>query len=426
MPFSVHREKGERYYRYSYYFDNSNQRVRGSTRRSTKEAATKVAKQLFEEALLERDGLGPSKTQRDASKKELLLHLNDFLDAKEKEGKALKYVKGVKKQLTKLFQACAWTLPKDIRRDGFEAWRGKQSLHPKTINEYQWSLSSFVNWMLSAGRLSVNPLEHVAKVATKGAESRKRRAFTLDEVDRLRKISGRRAVVYVTAAFTGLRRGELQKLEWLDIDLAAVNPLIRARASTTKNGKEALLPLHPNVVQLLQSVRPTAVAKGDLVFKGLIPRMPRFHADMKAAGITPTDEQGRVADFHSLRNTFATILTLNGKPQREIMELMRHSDMRLTAKVYTDAGQLPLAQTVASLPGLPGLNSSGQNTWQEFVPGRQNMARGVQVNTAVDSAHNVDFEPIVSECRDVANCSNGARCRVRTCDPCRVKAMLYH
>ena len=426
MPFSVHREKGERYYRYSYYFDNSKQRVRGSTRRSTKEAATKYAKQLFEEALLERDGLGPSKTQRDASKKELLLHLNDFLDAKEKEGKAIKYVKGVKKQLTKLFQACAWTLPKDIRRDGFEAWRGKQSLHPKTINEYQWSLSSFVNWMLSAGRLSVNPLEHVAKVATKGAESRKRRAFTLDEVDRLRKVSGRRAVVYVTAAFTGLRRGELQKLEWRDIDLAAVNPLIRARPSTTKNGKEALLPLHANVVQLLQSVRPAAVAKGDLVFKGLIPRMPRFHADMKAAGITPTDEQGRVADFHSLRNTFATILTLNGKPQREIMELMRHSDMRLTAKVYTDAGQLPLAQTVASLPGLPGLNSSGQNAWQEFVPGRQNMARDVQMNTAVDSAHNVDFESIVSECRDVANCSNGARCRVRTCDPCRVKAMLYH
>lgn len=426
MPFSVHREKGERYYRYSYYFDSAKTRVRGSTRRTTKEAATKYAKQLFEEALLERDGLGPSKTERDASKKELFLHLNDFLDAKEKEGKAFKYVKGLKKQLTKLFQACAWTFPKDIRRAGFEAWRGKQSLHPKTLNEYQWSLSSFVNWLLGAGRLSVNPLAHVAKVATKGAESRKRRAFTLEEVERLRRVSGRRAVVYVTAAFTGLRRGELQKLEWRDIELAAVNPLIRARASTTKNGKEALLPLHENVVQLLQSFRPATVRREDRVFKGVIPRMPRFKADMKAAGIAPTDEQGRVADFHSLRNTFATILTLNGKPQREIMELMRHSDMRLTAKVYTDAGQLPLAQTVASLPGLPGLNSSGQNAWQDSVQKRQNVSRDVQVNTGVDSAHNVDFEPFVTECRDVANSADGARCRVRTCDPCRVKAMLYH
>ena len=415
MPFSVHREKGERYYRYSYYFDDSKQRVRGSTRRSTKEAATKYAKQLFDEALLERDGLGPSKTERDASKKELILHLNDFLDAKEKEVNASKYVKGLRKHLTTMFQACAWTFPKDIRRADFEEWRGKQTLHPKTVNEYQWSLSSFVNWLLGAGRLTVDPLAHVSKVATKGAESRQRRAFTMDEVERLRRVSGKRAVVYVTAAFTGLRRGELQKLEWRDIELAAVNPLIRARASTTKNGKEALLPLHPNVVQLLQSVRPATVARGDLVFKGLIPRMPRFYSDLKAAGITPADEQGRVADFHSLRSTFATILTLNGKPQREIMELMRHSDMRLTAKVYTDAGQLPLAQTVASLPGLPGLNSSGQNAWQDSVQKRQNVSRDVQVNSGLDSAHNVDFEPFVTECRDVANSADGARCRVSSC-----------
>ena len=99
--------------------------------------------------------------------------------------------------------------------------------------------------------------------------------------------------------------------------------------------------------------------------------------------------------------------------------------MRLAAKVYTDAGQLPLAETVASLPGLPGLKVPGQNTWHEFVPGRQNMARDVQVNAGGNDPHNVDFEPFVSECRDVANGSNGARCRVRTCDPCRVKAVLY-
>jgi len=425
MPFSVHRPRGERYFRFYYYFDDNKKRVRGSTRRTTKEAATKYAKQFFEEALLERDGLGPSKAERDASKKELVLHLNDFLDAKEKEGKALKYVKALKKQLTTLFQACAWTFPKDIRRDAFETWRGKQGLHPKTLNEYQWGLSSFVNWLLKAGRLSVNPLAHLGKMTTKGAESRKRRAFTLEEIESLRRVSGRRAVVYVTAAFTGLRRSELHQIEWRDIELAAANPLIRARASTTKNGKEALLPLHPNVVQMLQAIRPATVAKGDRVFKGLIPRMPRFHADLKEAGIAPEDEQGRKADFHSLRNTFATVLTLNGKPQREIMELMRHSDMRLTAKVYTDAGQLPLAQTVTSLPGLPGLKSPGQNTCLASVPGRQNMSRAVQVNASVDSVERVQDEPFVSECRDVAKETNGARCRVRTCDPCRVKAVLY-
>jgi hypothetical protein len=32
------------------------------------------------------------------------------------------------------------------------------------------------------------------------------------------------------------------------------------------------------------------------------------------------------------------------------MELKRHSDMRLTAKIYTDVNQLPTAEAIESLP----------------------------------------------------------------------------
>ena len=34
------------------------------------------------------------------------------------------------------------------------------------------------------------------------------------------------------------------------------------------------------------------------------------------------------------------------------MEIMRHSDMRLTSKTYTDAGLLPVADAVLELPSL--------------------------------------------------------------------------
>ena len=44
------------------------------------------------------------------------------------------------------------------------------------------------------------------------------------------------------------------------------------------------------------------------------------------------DGKGEHADFHSLRKTFGTMLTLAGELPRNVMELMRHSDMRLTAK----------------------------------------------------------------------------------------------
>ncbi len=75
-------------------------------------------------------------------------------------------------------------------------------------------------------------------------------------------------------------------------------------------------------------------------------RMDRFRKGLEAAGIPYVDDKGEFADFHALRNTLATMLTLAGVSQRVVMELMRHSDMRLTAKVYTDAGTLPTGDAV--------------------------------------------------------------------------------
>lgn len=54
--------------------------------------------------------------------------------------------------------------------------------------------------------------------------------------------------------------------------------------------------------------------------------------------------------FHSLRNTFATRLARQGVSQRLAQELMRHSDPRLTANIYTDAAHLPTFDAVEKMP----------------------------------------------------------------------------
>jgi integrase len=71
---------------------------------------------------------------------------------------------------------------------------------------------------------------------------------------------------------------------------------------------------------------------------------------LKRAGITYVDASGRFADFHALRKTFGANLLKSNVAPRVAMELMRHSDMRLTAKIYTDAMQLPTAAAIQSLP----------------------------------------------------------------------------
>jgi hypothetical protein len=127
-------------------------------------------------------------------------------------------------------------------------------------------------------------------------------------------------------------------------------PFLKARASTTKNHKEAVIGLHRDVVAELRLIRPGRPAPNQRVFEGLMPRMKRFRTDLKRANVAYINSKGQRADFHSLRYTLATNLALAGTPPRAAMEIMRHSDMRLTTKAYTDAGLLAVWDKVANLP----------------------------------------------------------------------------
>jgi integrase len=130
----------------------------------------------------------------------------------------------------------------------------------------------------------------------------------------------------------------------------AFGPLIRARAAITKNRKDACLPLAADVVAALQSIRPAGIPAFAYVFNGHVPRMKTFRRDLSRAGIVYQDAAGRRVDFHSLRMAFGTWLAVTGAHPRVAMELMRHSDLKLTMKIYTDVSQLPLTVGVNRLP----------------------------------------------------------------------------
>ncbi len=95
-----------------------------------------------------------------------------------------------------------------------------------------------------------------------------------------------------------------------------------------------------------------------------------FKKDLAAAGIPFMDALGRQADFHSLRHTFGTNLSRAGVLPRVAMELMRHSDLRLTMKGYTDATLLPAADGIDRLPSLIklGPHNLGANGHEESQP----------------------------------------------------------
>ncbi len=305
--------------------------------------------ELVKELELEAAGIIPPKPIREAAARQMSEHLNDYVADLRALGRSDSHINNIEFRVGRLIQECQWKRGVDVTADSFVTWRGKQNLAAKTINDYLGGAVSLLNWMKHNKRILDNALDSVKKVDTTGEETRIRRAFTDEEVKRLLDAAGKYRAVYLTAVDTGLRRSELAELLWSDLELSAAIPVVHVRASISKNGKATTIPLHPDVVVALQALR-NGSQNEDRVFER-VPRIERFKRDLKKAGIAYMDAAGRFADFHSLRKTFGTNLMKGKVAPRVAMELMRHSDMRLTAKIYTDAMQLPTAAAIQSLPG---------------------------------------------------------------------------
>jgi integrase len=361
-----------RSYRGRYRLEEGDKLTDIPLRTTDKRVARERLEQIVREKQLEAVGvLSPHRTALQTS---LEKHLSDYLADLQAIGRDYQYIFDLKNRVRRLIKECHWTLLKEVSSDSFLAWRARQTLAPKTLNEYLASARSLFNWMMKHGRIDRNPLAQVQKVQSNGKQLRPRRAFTREEFQRLLAVAGPRRALYLTAVFTGLRRGELAALEWDDVDLDAERPFLKARASTTKNRKEAVIGLHKDVVAELRLMQPRRAAPNRRVFEGLMPRIKRFKADLKRANVDYINARGQRADFHSLRYTLATNLALVGTSPRVAMEIMRHSDMRLTAKTYTDAGLLAVWDKVANLPSFTDPKDS-QIDSQDSQIDSQNLVR---------------------------------------------------
>ena len=317
---------------------------------SDKQAAQEKLRGIVKEMEQEQQGLTPPKTLRDAAQEPLLKHVQDFIGDLRAKGRNEQYIDELSNKLKLMADQCGWQLANDVTADTFVKWRSRQKKSAKTLNEYLAGVKALIQWMIKQGRITLNPLAVVQKGETRGKEVRKRRAYTDEEMQALLHAAGKHRVLYIMAALTGIRHGEFKKLCWGDVNLNSEKPSVMVRASVGKNKTQACLPLHRALLAELLRRRPENAAAGDLVFGKLVPRSDFFIKHLKAAGIVKKDSLGRVVDFHSFRHTFCTYLHRAGVPLREAMELMRHSDARLTMTIYADSSLFALRPAVEKLP----------------------------------------------------------------------------
>ena len=201
--------------------------------------------------------------------------------------------------------------------------------------------------------LQVNAAAEVEKPALK--RSGDIHVFSPEEVWSLVRAaaSEQDAAIYLTAAFTGLRLGELLALHWRDVDFAG--SVIRVRASyaagsltSPKSGKARAVPLAPDVASALAKLgeRESWVAEDDLVFSGEAggyldgsALRRRYKVALQAAGL-------RALRFHDLRHTFGTRMIAKADIRR-VQEWMGHADVQTTMRYLHYAPRREDARLVA-------------------------------------------------------------------------------
>jgi integrase len=254
-----------------------------------------------------------------------------------------------------------------ITPEQIDAWRrGLTGLSNRSKNKLLIQLHGIFRRAQMVWGLEANPLVRVEKHPMRASGDIQ--VFSPEEVRALVRAaaSEQDGAIFLTAAFTGLRMGELLALRWRDVDFAGAT--IRVRGSyaaghltTPKSGKVRAVPMAPDVATDVAQLgrREHWLGDDDLVFAGesggyldgsALRR--RYKEALSRAGLRPLR-------FHDLRHTFGTRMIAKADIRR-VQEWMGHADIQTTMRYIHYAPHAADAQLVAeafSIESLDGRTS---------------------------------------------------------------------
>lgn len=363
------RDKGKKRscWYFSYVDENGRRRTeKGFTDKGLTEQA---AAKREHEVMLRKRGLINADEERMATQKNGPIgpHLDAFKDSISTPSNTDKHVKLTMSRVRKIVDGCRFRSLSEIDAEPAERFllraQADEDFGPRTYNHYVQAIDSLCNWCVRTKRLPSNPLAGMQRQNEEVDVRRERRALSPAEFCKLLESARNsgvsiqcydgetRARIYLLSYMTGLRRQELASLTPLSFDLDASPPTLTVAASNSKHRRKDVLPLHPDLVDLLKDWL-ADLAPDQILFEKLAKRRTwlMVKKDLERVGIPYKDAQGRVADFHAAgRHTHITELFRNGASIVEAKELARHSDVKMTMK-YTHIGLEDQAKAVSAIP----------------------------------------------------------------------------
>jgi integrase len=220
-----------------------------------------------------------------------------------------------------------------------ERWKGEMRCSNRTTHKYILALNGIFKRAMRVYGLTGNPMVLVERPRIRHHSEID--VFSPAEVRALLRATpdGILRAFFITAAFTGLRMGELLALRWRNVDFGAET--IRVERSFTiggesspKSGKSRSVPMVREVAAALARLgqRERFVGDEDLVFAGVTgghrcSRLIRgeYKAALARAGL-------RSLRFHDLRHTFGTRAVEQAESILELKEWMGHANVQTTMR----------------------------------------------------------------------------------------------
>lgn len=265
--------------------------------------------------------------------------------------------------LARLAAGCGWHTLGAVTADSLTVHLGTRRDDPSigngpaTLNSYLRVAKGFANWAAKKYGLA-SPLAGLKPYPEEVDRRRSDRVLADAELAALVAAAracprrGRahfrgpdRAVLYLVAAYTGLRAGELAELTPADLDLDAEPPTVTVGAADAKNKQAEPVPLPAHLVAVLRPWLAGRDRRGKLWPGAWAARRKQVHwlaRDLARAEVAEFDARGRRVTFHSLRRRYVVRLIEAGGKIHEVRRLARHRDVKTTLNYYapTDMGAL--------------------------------------------------------------------------------------
>jgi integrase len=220
-------------------------------------------------------------------------------------------------------------------------------LSPGALKHLKWLGVAIFDFAAKRGAYNPdvqNPFRRVDIPPTK-YEARPARHTDLEAVvEMIETLDEPASTVVATAAFTGLRKSELQGLRWEDfrdgrlfVERTAWRPTNVVESTKTKAAK-APVPVISILARYLQTYRKAFPSDG-FIFFGPKSQRPLDLHNLASREIRPTLKRAGIewAGWHGFRRGLSTTLYELGTDAKTRMAILRHAKIAVTDEIYTQS-----------------------------------------------------------------------------------------